>query len=191
MATLTLPLFPLHAVLFPGGLLPLRIFEQRYLDMVTDCLRNDRGFGVCLISAGREVGDAADCFPIGTLARIQDWGSTEEGLLAITVQGERCFRIVQRSLQPDQLTTAEVEMLDEPVHQPLPVEYAPLSRLLERLMDELEPPYRGMPRALDDADWVSGRLTEFLPLDTLEKQTLLEQPDPLVRLSTLAARLGR
>ena len=91
MGDVTLPLFPLHTVLFPGGLLPLRIFESRYLDMISDCLRNDRGFGVCLISAGREVGDGAECFDVGTLARIQDWDSTPDGLLGIIARGEQRF----------------------------------------------------------------------------------------------------
>lgn len=188
---MSLPLFPLHTVLFPGGLLPLRVFEQRYMDMVAHCLRNNRGFGVSLISAGREVGKAADCCPVGTLAIIADWGSTEEGLLSITALGEQRFRILQTAVQPDQLTMAQVEPLTESAAQHLPVQYAPLSRLLERLLDDLGPPFDSMPRALDDAHWVSGRLTEFLPLDVQEKQSLLELDDPLTRLAILAARLGR
>lgn len=188
---MTLPLFPLHTVLFPGGLLPLRVFEQRYMDMVANCLRNNQGFGVSLISAGREVGKAADCCPVGTLATISDWGSTDEGLLSITALGEQRFRIVQTSVQPDQLTIAQVALLTESAAQHLPVQYAPLSRLLERLLDDLGPPFDSMPRALDDAHWVSGRLTEFLPIDVQEKQSLLELDDPLSRLATLAARLGR
>ncbi len=191
MSNVTLPLFPLHTVLFPGGLLPLRIFESRYLDMISDCLRNDRGFGVCLISAGREVGAAAECFDVGTLARIQDWDSTPDGLLGIVARGEQRFRIRAREEQPDRLMLGQVEFLSAPAAQSIPVEFAPLARLLDHLLDDLDPPYSDMPRQLDDADWVSGRLTEFLPLDPLEKQNLLEEDDPLARLRTLAARLGR
>lgn len=187
----TLPLFPLHTVLFPGGVLPLRIFEPRYLDMVSDCLRNDRGFGICLIRSGREVGAAADCHEVGTLARIQDWDKTPEGLLAITARGERRFRALEREVRADQLSVARIELLDEPPPQPLPVAFAPLARLLEHLLDDLDPPYKTLPRALDDADWVGARLAELLPLDPQEKQFLLEQADPLARLTTLAARLGR
>ncbi|MFP5506045.1 MAG: LON peptidase substrate-binding domain-containing protein [Gammaproteobacteria bacterium] len=187
----TLPLFPLHTVLFPGGVLPLRIFEPRYLDMVSDCLRNDRGFGICLIRSGREVGAAADCHEVGTLARIQDWDKTPEGLLAITARGERRFRALEREVRADQLSVARIELLDEPPPQSLPVAFAPLARLLEHLLDDLDPPYKTLPRALDDADWVGARLAELLPLDPQEKQFLLEQADPLARLTTLAARLGR
>lgn len=186
-----LPLFPLHTVLFPGGVLPLRVFEPRYLGMVSDCLRNDHGFGICLIRAGREVGAAADCHEVGTLARIQDWDNTPEGLLAITARGERRFRVLDREVRADQLSVARIEFLEEPPPQPLPVEFAPLARLLEHLLDDLDPPYKTLPRALDDADWVGARLTELLPIDQQEKQFLLEQADPRARLATLAARLGR
>jgi Lon protease-like protein len=186
-----LPLFPLHTVLFPGGVLPLRIFEPRYLNMVGDCLRNDHGFGICLIRAGQEIGAAADCHEVGTLARIQDWDKTPEGLLAITARGERRFRVLEREVRPDLLSVARVELLDDPPPPPLPVEFAPLARLLEHLLDDLDPPYRTLPRALDDADWVGARLTELLPLDPQEKQFLLEQADPRARLETVAARLGR
>ena len=185
------PLFPLHTVLFPGGVLPLRIFEPRYLDMVSDCLRNDRGFGVCLIRAGGEVGAPAETAEVGTLARIQDWDKTPAGLLAITARGERRFRIVRREVRADRLVFGEIEFLDEPPPMALPLQHAPLARLLDRLLDDLDPPYKDLPRALDDADWVGARLTELLPMDLQEKQTLLEQGDPLLRLANLASRLGR
>ena len=191
MSSERLPLFPLHTVLFPGGVLPLRIFEPRYLDMVSDCLRNDSGFGVCLIRAGREVGAAAETFAIGTLARIQDWDRTPAGLLAITARGERRFHIIAREVREDRLAVAQVEFLEEPLPCALPLQHAPLARLLEHLLDDLDPPYKNLPRALDDADWVGARLTELLPMDLQEKQALLEQGDPLLRLTTLAARLGR
>jgi hypothetical protein len=186
-----LPLFPLHTVLFPGGVLPLRIFERRYLDLVADCLRNDRGFGVCLIRSGHEVGAAAQPFTVGTLARIQDWDNTPDGLLAITVRGERRFRVLGSEVRTDQLNVARIEWLAEAPPMALPVEYAPLGRLLERLLDDLDPPFKDLPRALDDAAWVGARLIELLPLDPLEKQALLELDDPLRRLMTVAARLGK
>lgn len=191
MSLESLPLFPLHTVLFPGGVLPLRIFERRYLELVADCLRNDCGFGVCLIRSGHEVGDAAEAFTVGTLARIQDWDNTPEGLLAITVRGERRFRVLRCEVRADQLSVARIEWLDEPATVALPLEYAPLARLLEHLLDDLDPPFRTLPRALDDAGWVGARLIELLPLDPLEKQVLLELDDPLRRLTTVAARLGK
>ncbi|HEY9198023.1 MAG TPA: LON peptidase substrate-binding domain-containing protein [Gammaproteobacteria bacterium] len=191
MSLESLPLFPLHTVLFPGGVLPLRIFEPRYLDLVSDCLRNDQAFGVCLISAGHEVGAAAEAYQVGTSARIQDWDNTPEGLLAVTVRGERRFRIMRVEVRTDQLSVAEIEWLADVPECALPVEYAPLARLLEHLLDDLEPPFKTMPRALDDTGWVGARLIELLPLDPMEKQALLELDDPLLRLATVAARLGK
>lgn len=186
-----LPLFPLHTVLFPGGVLPLRIFERRYLDLVADCLRNDRGFGVCLIRSGHEVGAAAEAFTVGTLASIQDWDNTPEGLLAITVRGERRFRVLESAVRADQLNVARIEWIEEAPAVALPLEYAPLARLLEHLLDDLDPPFKDLPRALNDAGWVGARLIELLPLDPLEKQALLELDDPLQRLTTVAARIGK
>lgn len=186
-----LPLFPLHTVLFPGGVLPLRIFERRYLDLVADSLRNDRGFGVCLIRSGHEVGAAAEAFTVGTLASIQDWDNTPEGLLAITVRGERRFRVLESAVRADQLSVARIEWIEEAPPVALPLEYAPLARLLEHLLDDLDPPFKGLPRALNDAGWVGARLIELLPLDPLEKQALLELDDPLQRLTTVAARIGK
>lgn len=191
MSAHRLPLFPLHTVLFPGGVLPLRVFEPRYLDLVSDCLRNDHGFGVCLIRTGREVGAVPDCHALGTLARIRDWDRTPEGLLLITAQGERRFRITAQAVRADRLIVADVACLDEPPPRPLPVAYARLARLLDRLLDDLDAPYRDLPRRLDDAGWVGARLAELLPLDALEKQALLEQDDVLARLAGVAARLGR
>lgn len=191
MSSERLPLFPLQTVLFPGGVLPLRIFEPRYLDMVSDCLRNDHGFGVCLIRAGGEVGAPAETAEVGTLARIQDWDKTPAGLLAITARGERRFRVLQREVRADRLVLVQIDFLDEPPPLALPLQHAPLARLLDRLLDDLDPPYKDLPRALDDADWVGARLTELLPMDLQEKQALLEQGDPLMRLATLASRLGR
>lgn len=191
MSQESLPLFPLHTVLFPGGVLPLRIFERRYLDLVADCLRNDRGFGVCLIRSGHEVGAAAEAFTVGTLASIQDWDNTPEGLLAITVRGERRFRVLESEVRADQLSVARIEWIEEAPAVALPLEYAPLARLLEHLLDDLDPPFKDLPRALNDAGWVGARLIELLPLDPLEKQALLELDDPLRRLTTVAARIGK
>lgn len=101
-----IPIFPLGTVLFPGGVLPLKLFEARYLDMAARCMRSNSPFGVCLISEGGEVGEPAVPHGLGTIARIVDWDMSQPGLLFIkTVGGER-FRIVERTLQRDRLQTA-------------------------------------------------------------------------------------
>ncbi|HEY0720771.1 MAG TPA: LON peptidase substrate-binding domain-containing protein, partial [Gammaproteobacteria bacterium] len=99
MTRLRIPLFPLHSVLFPGGPLALRIFEPRYLDMVSRCMREECAFGISLIQEGDEVGDAAQPYEIGTLARISYFERRPDGLLGITVRGEQRFRIIDTEVQ--------------------------------------------------------------------------------------------
>lgn len=180
-----IPLFPLHTVLFPQGLLPLRIFEPRYVDMVSDCLRSAGPFGVCLILEGKEVGEAARVQPVGTLARIVDWAQLPDGLLGITVEGGQRFRVLDSRVQPDHLRVGHIEILPDIPEAALSPEYASLAELLSRILDELGEPYASMPRALDRADWVGGRLSELLPLSLEVKQRLLEMDDPHQRLSLL------
>lgn len=180
-----IPLFPLHTVLFPGGVLPLRIFEARYLDMISRCLRDSSGFGICLIAAGAEVGEAAEVHRVGTLARIIDWSALPGGLLGVTVEGERRFRVLRSEVRPDRLRVAEVELLDEPEPGRLPQGYAFLAELLGRLLDELGGIYAQRPRRPAETGWVVGRLMELLPLDLELKQHCLELDDPLRRLAVL------
>jgi len=185
MTTQSIPLFPLHSVLFPGGPLALRIFESRYLDMVSRCLRDESGFGVVLIREGREVGEVPQFYEVGTYGYIRYWAQRKDGLLGITVTGERRFRILETSVQPDRLIIAEVDMLPSAPAQPLPKQYAPLAKQLQRILDELSHPYLTLERHYEDAEWVGGRLAEVLPLELVLKQRLLQEEDPLVRLEQL------
>ena len=111
MNRLTIPLFPLNTVLFPGGPLPLRVFEPRYLDMVSRCLKTNTAIGICLIQDGNETGEAAQTYDVGTLGHITYWQKRSDGLLGITVRGEQRFRICSRNVEPSQLIVAEVEPL--------------------------------------------------------------------------------
>lgn len=182
-----LPLFPLHLVLFPGGPLPLRIFEPRYLSMVSDCLRNDSPFGVVLITKGGETGEAAQCHDVGTLARITDWDQGEDGLLSIMAIGQQRFRVRNRQVRDDQLSMAEVELLPEAPPQALPPQYREQAFWLSEVLPTLEP-YQGLPLQPDDADWVAYRLAELL-LKPSQRQILLEQSDPQQRLAQVARQL--
>jgi Lon protease-like protein len=129
-----IPIFPLGTVLFPGGVLPLKLFEARYLDMAARCMRSNSPFGVCLISEGGEVGEPAVPHGLGTIARIVDWDMSQPGLLFIkTVGGER-FRIVERTLQRDRLQTARVVPLPEPAPQPVPEALKGALPLLEAII---------------------------------------------------------
>jgi len=185
-----LPLFPLHTVLFPGGPLPLRIFEPRYLEMVSRCLRTDTGFGVALIRHGREVGEVALTHEVGTVARIVDWHQRHDGLLGVSSRGEARFRILSTEVQPNQLTVARVELWPEAAHLALPNRHLPLADLLRRLLDQAGHLYADVPRRFGDADWVGCRLSELLPLENGRKQALLEMDDPLERLERLLALLS-
>jgi Lon protease-like protein len=182
MASIEVPLFPLNTVVFPGGLLPLRIFEPRYLSMVSDCMRNDTGFGVCLIKDGRETGTPGEICRTGTLCRIVDWERLPDSLLGITARGECKLRVVASRVAPNNLLLGQVEFTVEEVESPLPPEFKPLSRLLERILTALGPPYSDLPGACDQAGWVGARLIELLPLALPIKQRLLETDDVHARL---------
>ena len=191
-ATAEIPLFPLNTVLFPGGPLPLRIFETRYTDMVRRCMREQTGFGVVLIrGAAPEAGQIALTAAVGTLARIVDFNALPDGLLGITCVGERRFRVRRRWRQSDGLNWGEIEWLDDEAGIAVPAEHRPLSALLGKVLPELGELYASMPPSLDDAGWVGARLVEILPLSLSDKQACLEMDDPLARLQRVAPLIRR
>lgn len=179
-----LPLFPLGTVLFPGGPLPLRVFEPRYLDMISRCLKQDSEFGVVLIRSGSETGDA-QLADIGTMARVADWYQGSDGILGITALGTRRFRLEGLSRQDDGLYLGEVELLAEPPPVPLPAEYGPMATLLESVIEDLGKLYQLVDRGYQDAGWVGARFAEILPMPAGDKQHCLELDDPLERLRFL------
>jgi Lon protease-like protein len=185
----TIALFPLNTVLFPGGPLRLRIFEPRYLDMVSRCMREDCGFGVALIVAGREAG-AAQTVEIGTLARIVDFEQLDDGLLGITARGERRFRILHVHQESDGLNVCQVEWRNEEARAEVPPQHAVLAELLRRALEQIGPAYGELTPAYEDASWVSMRLAEILPLAAIERQELLELNDGPERLHYLQSRLN-
>ena len=182
------PLFPLNTVLFPGGPLPLRIFETRYIDMVKDCVKDDAPFGVLLIREGGETG-AATTHTVGTLARITDWYQGSDGLLGVTAVGERRFRLLSSERLASGLNVGEIELLPDEPSMPLPEEYKAMSEILSSVLDELGRLYESLDRRLDDASWVTSRFVEILPIDLEQKQLCLEQSDPLARLKIVHALL--
>jgi Lon protease-like protein len=181
-----IPLFPLNTVLFPGGPLPLRIFEPRYVDMVRACMRESAPFGVVLIRAGQEAGAVSSAADVGTAARIIDFDQMPDGLLGITCCGEQRFRVEERRVQADGLNVGTVAWLAPDAAIPLPPEHAHLGQLLKRVMPQLSAIYQQLPAKYDDAGWVSSRLAEILPISLLEKQTFLEMEDPAARLDQMA-----
>jgi len=191
----SLPLFPLRTVLFPGGLLPLKVFEQRYVEMTKACLRDERPFGVCLITRGDEVarGDGAvpDIVTVGTLARITDVDMPQMGILHLATTGGSRFEVRAHAADPAGIIVADVTTIpDEPPHR-LAESYAPLARLLELIAARLGPQNFPPTARYDDASWVGYRLAEMLPLPLAIKQSMLEVNDANVRLAALKQFLER
>ncbi|MGB5347301.1 MAG: LON peptidase substrate-binding domain-containing protein [Woeseia sp.] len=181
-------LFPLQTVLYPGGPLPLRIFEARYLDMISSCLRDDAPFGVVQIRSGSETG-AATTYGVGTLATIADWYQGSDGILGVTAIGTERFRINSLTEGDDRLLHADVETLPPAPAVELPEEYLPLAQILDGVLADLGRLYEDLPRQYDDAVWISYRFAEILPFTAEQKQTCLEIDDPLERLQLIRTSL--
>lgn len=180
-----IPLFPLHTVLFPGGPLPLRIFETRYTDMVRRCMREQLPFGVLLIQEGDEAGVVATTATVGCTARIADFHTLHDGLLGISCVGERRFRVQRVWRAADGLNMGEISWLPEEPVLPLAPQYARLVATVRRALSDLAEHYEHVEKNFGDAAWVSSRLAELLPIALAEKQALLELDDPLKRLDVL------
>jgi len=183
-----LPLFPLQAVLFPGGLLGLTIFEARYLDLVTDCLREQRPFGVVALRSGDEVRrpDRTVSFEaVGTLAEIITMDSHRQGILQVSCRGTSRFRVLASHQRTDGLWLAQTEPIaDDTVLAPAETQAATVRGLAEAIAamkaqgrTPFLEPYR-----FDDAGWVANRWCEILPISQAAKFKLMELPDPLLRL---------
>ena len=175
------PLFPLRTVLYPGGPLPLRIFEPRYLDMVSSCMKTDTPFGVVLIREGSETGPAST-YDVGTLAKIVDWYQGSDGLLGITALGEQRFRLASVEQQDDGLNIATVDVIESQAPTALPTEYEPMAQILAGVLGNLGRLYENLDTNYEDAGWVSYRFAEILPISPEEKQSCLEIEDPIERL---------
>lgn len=182
-------IFPLNTVLFPDGLLPLKVFEQRYIDMTKACLRDGRPFGVCLIREGQEVGAAAVPEPVGCLARIAHWEMPQLGVFHLLAQGGERFRILETRVQPNQLVVASVETL--PPDTGCDRVDRACGELLRAIIDKAGADRFPEPLRLDDAAWVGFRLAEVLPLDAADRQLLLELTDAPARLARLKQLLAQ
>ena len=182
---LTIPLFPLETVLFPGGVLPLRIFEPRYLDMISNCMKTESDIGVVLIDEGHEAGAAAKVHEFGTLSFISYWHKRNDGMLGITLTGKQRFRVLSTDVKPDQLTVAEIQLLPEFEVSSNGHDREELISLLQQIITRLEPPYTTMAKHYDNLDWVTARLIELLPLQLKDKQNMLMMTDVNERMDYL------
>lgn len=182
----SLPLFPLHTVLLPGASLGLRLFERRYLDMIGDCGRNGRGFGVCLILEGSEAGAPATSAAFGTEAAIEDFGTGDDGLLTLQVRGARRFHVERTRVRDNGLVMGEVRWLEADLDDALRPEHALLATVLQHFLEKAGGEHSKVSNArFDDAAWVGWRLAEFLPLDDAQRLMILQEDDVHERLELL------
>ena len=202
----SLPLFPLGTVLFPDGVLPLRIFEVRYLDMIGKCRKADAPFGVVSLTSGSEVrkaGAEAESFAaIGTLAVIREFDSPQSGLLQVECVGTQRFRVRTAELQKYGLWVAEVEAVIEDTALEIPDDLQHTAAALRRLVDTLEERRRaqgaatvrlpiGEPYRFNDCGWVANRWCELVPMQLELRQRLMELDSPLMRLELVSDLLAR
>ncbi|MBE9515399.1 MAG: LON peptidase substrate-binding domain-containing protein [Proteobacteria bacterium] len=182
---LPLDLFPVDSVLFPDGIVRLKVFETRYIDMVSRCLKSEQPFGLCLIRQGAEVGKAAEPCKIGTLAHITEWDMPQQGVINITVQGGRRFRINDVEVVADQSIRAQVSLLDELPREKIGTGFEGAVSILQKMLTRLRSEQFALPHRSDDVDWVANRLAELLPMENIDRQNLLEQDDALLRLQAI------
>jgi len=198
----SLPLFPLGTVLFPGGLLPLRVFEVRYLDMIGRCHKAGAPFGVVSLTQGSEVrqpGGSEAFAGVGTLATIDSFEQPRPGLMMIRASGAQRFRITSSDQLKHGLWVADVERMDADLAVPIPEDLQGTARALERLIQSLQQKAAGAPEQLplqqpyqlQDCGWVANRWCELLPLPVALKQRLMELDNPLVRLELVSDVLAR
>ena len=186
-----LPIFALGTVLFPGGLLPLRVFEARYVDMTRECMKRGTPFGVCLIKEGVEVGSPAVPHEVGCLAEIRDWDMQQLGVLHIKTAGTRRFRIESMQAKSDGLIQARAHPLEDDPSILVRPEFIACGAVLQSILPKLPAGVIAEPYNFSDAGWLSNRLAELLPISPVAKQRLMELEDADMRLEIIQRFLGQ
>ena len=183
MSDQRIPIFPLRTILFPGSKLPLRIFEPRYLDMVSACMRSKREFGIVLSRKVPQPG-MLETYAAGTLATIIDWNQGNDGLLGITVLGTNKFELLSMIKQEDGLNIGEIKIIEREEDFKAPPNFDNMISLLEAILDDIDL-HDDREKFFESASWVSFRYAEILPLKIEDKQKCLEINDPILRLNFL------
>jgi len=186
-----LPLFPLNAVVFPGGRLPLRIFEQRYLDLVKQAIADDTPFGICAIREGAETGAPAVPYTVGTRVHVADWDMPQAGILHIDTQAEERFVVRSTRAEPGGLLIGCVEAVSAEPASAIPDELELAVEILRHIIGEYGNAHFPAPHEFDNAVWVGYRLSEVLPLKLSIRQNLLEMNDSVMRLHILTEFLKK
>ncbi|SEL62919.1 hypothetical protein SAMN05428989_2102 [Pseudoxanthomonas sp. GM95] len=190
-STESLPLFPLHTVLLPGAGLGLRVFERRYLDLIRECGRSGRGFGVCLILEGEEAGRPATPAAYGTEATIEDFSTGADGLLNLRLRGGRRFHVQRTRVRDNGVVVGEVDWCAPEDDDELRPEHGLLATVLEKIFEKAGATPPNMRSSdLDSAAWVGWRLAELLPLTDAQRLAVLQEDDPHARLDRLLALMA-
>ncbi len=179
----------MNTVLFPGGLLQLKIFEQRYLDMTRDCLRDNRPFGVFLIREGDDVGAPAACEAVGCLASIVEWDMPQLGIFHLLTEGQTKTRITEQRVESSGLHRGQVELIDAEKTVPISPRFESCAEILRTIVSKTGEQHFPRPFRYDDGLWVGYRLAEILPMALAARQKLLELSDAEKRLEVLSSLL--
>jgi Lon protease-like protein len=191
-----IPLFPLGTTLFPGGVIALKIFEARYLDMMIRCLRENSPFGVVSILDNKPIDSDASALAnfsnVGTLAKLEEFDPIQPALYMTKSYGTQRFHVLNIKQEPDGLWMGQIELIDADPAIPLPKEHEKVAALLHEIIsiikseDLLGDDAFIIPENLDDCGWVSNRLAELLPLPPAQKNHLLAQSNPRIRLDLIS-----
>ena len=193
--TQKIPLFPLGTVLFPDGVIALKIFEARYLDMIKQCLREKTEFGVISIIKNRDADHESSTVTfsnIGTLALIEDFDPVQPALYMTKSFGTQRFKLLSSTQESNGLWIGDIELLEKDPHIPIPQEHQKVAQLLDEIIsviqseDLLGEALFKKPFKVDDCGWVSNRLAELLPISLLQKNHLLAQTNPRIRLDLIS-----
>ena len=190
-----IPLFPLETVLFPDGVITLKIFEARYLDMIKQCLREKTQFGVISIIKNLDTDNESSLITfsnIGTLAIIEDFDPIQPALYMTKSLGTQRFKLLRSAQEPNGLWIGEVELLDKDPLIPIPQEHQKATKLLDEIISVIQSqdllgdaPFK-KPFKVEDCGWVSNRLAELLPISLIQKNHLLAQTNPRIRLDLIS-----
>jgi uncharacterized protein len=183
------PVFPLNMTLFPGGRLPLQIFEIRYIDMIKNCLKNEHGFVIVSIKEGQEVGQSPEIYQVGTYVEIIDWNSLPSGLLGITVEGHQRVNLSSVSVDGNNQMFASIDFIEAEENISVPSSYSNLIDILKSIKSNPVIQNLNLSINYQNASELSCRLSELLPFNIEDKQALLELQDPIERLDRVQAIL--
>ncbi len=179
------PIFPLKSIVLPGGVFPLRIFERRYLDMVTNCIRDNTGFCIALVQKEDKNRYIDQVYDVMSYVEITDWNKLEDGILGISVEGKTLAKVKECGLDDNNLLIGKIEPIEPEKEFMIPQKYQLLSKFYRKIYPGIKDYINFKNERYADASWVGYRLTECLPLDLKTKASLISLDDAILRLEKI------